>query len=135
MAKKINLGLIGAGRIAGHHIRAIKKDKNFKILSICDLNTHKAQNYAVKNNLKYYSHYKEMLSKEKTLDAVAILTPSGMHYSHSIDILKKFKKHIIVEKPTALKTSEIINLYKAARKVKKKYFLFFKIDTINVSQN
>lgn len=125
MAKKINLGLIGAGRIAGHHIRAIKKNKNFKILSICDLNTHKAQNYAVKNNLKYYSHYREMLSREKTLDAVAILTPSGMHYSHSIDILKKFKKHIIVEKPTALKSSEIINLYKAAKKVNKKIFPIF----------
>ena len=31
------LGLIGAGRITGHHIRAIKKNNNLKILAICDL--------------------------------------------------------------------------------------------------
>ena len=35
--KKINLGLIGLGRIAGHHTKAIKKIKTFKIIAACDL--------------------------------------------------------------------------------------------------
>ena len=125
MQKKINLGLIGAGRITGHHIRAIKKNNNLKILAICDLDILKAKKYALKNNLRFYSHYKDMCENEKELDVVVILTPSGMHFSHALDILRKFKKHLIIEKPTSLKTTEILQLYKLAEKIKKKIFPIF----------
>ena len=36
---------------------------------------------------------------ECDLDIVAILTPSGMHYEHAIDIIKNHKLDIILEKP------------------------------------
>ena len=36
----VNIGLIGAGRIAGHHIQAIKRFKLFRIVAICDLHSH-----------------------------------------------------------------------------------------------
>ena len=55
-----------------------------------------------------------------------------MHFSHALDILRKFKKHLIIEKPTSLKTTEILQLYKLAEKIKKKIFPIFKIDTINL---
>ena len=48
--KKINIGLIGCGRIAGHHFKAVEKNNNFKILSVCDLNKEKAKLYS-KNRL------------------------------------------------------------------------------------
>ena len=37
----IKIGLIGAGRIAGHHIKAIKKFKNLQITSFCDIDKKK----------------------------------------------------------------------------------------------
>ena len=36
MQKNINIGLIGAGKIAGQHLKAISKIKRFKILAISD---------------------------------------------------------------------------------------------------
>ena len=125
METKINVGLIGAGRIAGHHIRALQNNSQFKVISICDLNKLKAENYSHKFKLNVYRHYDEMLTQEKALDLIVILTPSGMHYTHATDILKKYKKHLLIEKPTALKTSQIKNLYKLASKYKKKIFPVF----------
>ena len=42
-----------------------------------------------------------MLEKHKTVNVVIILTESGNHAKHVVDIAK-YKKHIIVEKPMAL---------------------------------
>ena len=39
--KIINLAIIGAGRIAEHHLKAIKKNGGFKLIAICDLNKKK----------------------------------------------------------------------------------------------
>ena len=113
--KKINLGIIGAGRVAGHHLKALKENNNFNVQCICDLDISKAYNYVKEYKLSYYNHYEEMLSKEKNLDLVAIITPSGMHYEHSKQILKNFKVNIIVEKPTFLRTSQVSEIYKLAK--------------------
>ena len=48
------------------------------------------------------------------IDIVAIITPSGMHFEHSLDVLKKYNKHIIVEKPTFMKPSQLNEVYSVA---------------------
>ena len=45
------------------------------------------------------------MMNDQDIDVVVILTPSGMHSEHVINIAR-FKKHIIVEKPMALKLSD-----------------------------
>ena len=42
MTKNINIAIIGAGRIAEHHLKAIKKVRGFSLTAICDLNKDKA---------------------------------------------------------------------------------------------
>ena len=42
---------------------------------------------------------------DQNIDVVVILTPSGLHPEHVINI-SKYKKHILVEKPMALKLSD-----------------------------
>ena len=88
----IKVGLIGAGRIAGHHIQAIKKYKLFKIVAFSDLNTNKIDNHKIKNKFNVYNHYEEMLKNEKNLDLVVLMTPSGMHYEHSKKLFQNIKK-------------------------------------------
>ena len=48
MNKKINVAIIGAGRIAEHHLKAIKYNYGFKLVAICDLNKDKACNFSQK---------------------------------------------------------------------------------------
>jgi predicted dehydrogenase len=111
----IKIGLIGAGRIAGHHIQAIQNYKNLKIVALSDLDNKKFETHKLNKKINKYGHYEEMLSNEN-LDLVVIMTPSGMHYEHAKQILKKFKVNIIIEKPICLKTSQVIELYKLAKK-------------------
>ena len=111
----IKIGLIGAGRIAGHHIRAIKKFKNLQITSFCDIDKKKINNHNLQKKIKTYGHFDEML-KSENLDLVVLMTPSGMHYYHAKNILKKHKVNIIIEKPICLKTSQVSELYKLAKK-------------------
>jgi len=125
MNKKIKVGLVGLGRIAGHHTRAIKKNKDFSIVSACDLNKKLRQEYNKKFGINVYSHYDEMLSKEKNLDLVVIMTPSGMHFEHAKNILIKYKINLVIEKPTSLRTSNLIKLYNIAKKRNKKIFPVF----------
>ena len=113
--KSINIGLIGCGRIAGHHCRAIIKNENINLVAVCDLDIKKAQKYADKYDINAYTNYKEMLSSEGLIDTVAIITPSGMHYNHAKDIINNYKKNIIVEKPTFLKTSHFDEILKLAK--------------------
>ena len=121
----VNIGLIGAGRIAGHHIQAIKKFKSLKIVAMCDLHLNKLENHKIDNKVNKYNHYEEMLKSEKKIDLVVIMTPSGMHYEHAKKIITKYKKNIIIEKPICLKTSQVTELYILAKKNRVKVFPVF----------
>ncbi len=101
--KVVNIALLGAGaqgqvltdsmlRIPGLHFRAV-----------CDVWTEYNQRRVV-NTLKKFKHevnayedYREMLDKEKELDAVIIATPDFWHAQHTIDCLKA-GKHVYCEK-------------------------------------
>lgn len=121
----INIGIIGCGRIADHHCEAIKNISNLKISAVCDLNYMKAKELANKFKTTAYKNYHQMLNERKEINLVVIITPSGMHYEHSVDIIKKYKKNIVVEKPTFLKSNEVKKVYELAKKNKLKLFPIF----------
>ena len=77
MVRKINIGLLGAGRIAGHHIKAIKKVKSFNLIAICDLIKSRREYYGKKFQINVYRNYFEMLKIEKNIDLVVVMSPSG----------------------------------------------------------
>ena len=113
----IKIGFIGCGKITDHHISCIKKVKGISTQAVCDLNYEKAKLYASKYNISAYTNYDQMLKNDSQIDLVCIMTPSGMHYENTIDILKKYKKHIIVEKPTFLKASQVKKAFQVAKYV------------------
>ena len=121
----INIGIIGCGRIATHHCEAIIRTPGLKILGVCDLDLKEAEDLANKFKTQAYKNYYQMLNEKHEIDLVVIITPSGMHYEHTIDIIKKYKKNIIIEKPTFLKSQQVQEVYKLAKKNKLKIFPIF----------
>lgn len=95
--------LVGCGRIAKKHAEVIAKQiPNAKLVAVCDLNEEKAKTYGFKYDVPYFTNYHDMMQdKSDEIEVVSILTPSGLHAEHTID-LAKYKKHIVVEKPMAL---------------------------------
>lgn len=101
----IRFGIVGCGRIFRKHYEAITENKLAELIAVCDIREERAKKAGEMANVPYYTDYNDMLSNEQ-IDVVNILTPSGMHPAHTIDIVNRYKKHIVCEKPMALKLED-----------------------------
>src|SRR5882724_1884473 len=66
---------------------------------------------------KRYSDYREMLEKQKDIDAVLVATPDHMHATIALAAME-LGKHVYVQKPMAWCVSEARQLAKRARETK-----------------
>jgi UDP-N-acetyl-2-amino-2-deoxyglucuronate dehydrogenase len=98
----LNIALVGCGRIAKRHSELLgnKQIKNAQLISVCDSIFEKAEKIGKQFNVSAYENMDKMMQKEQ-IDVVVVLTPSGLHAEHVIN-LSKYGKHIMVEKPMAL---------------------------------
>jgi predicted dehydrogenase len=112
--EKVKFAIIGCGRISYRHIEAISANPRAHLVALCDLDLSKAEERSQGSGAKVYRDYNEMLKKED-VDVVNIMTPSGMHAEHALEIITRFKKHVVVEKPMALRVSDGMELIKTAK--------------------
>jgi len=114
--------LIGAGRIAGHHLDEIIRSPYFNVCGLSDLDLKKAE-LLIKNriNIPIFHDFHQGLS-ETAPDIVVICTPSGLHYEHCSKVLDTIDCHLIIEKPLTLNPSDAEELYAKAAKVNKNIF-------------
>ena len=114
--KKINLAILGCGRVALHYVKFLKKIKNASVNAVCDKRFSKAKLYAKNFKCRYYTNYNLMLKNNK-IDLIVILTPSGYHYVHAMKALN-YGLNVLLEKPITLKISHAEKLLKIAKKKK-----------------
>lgn len=98
----IRFGLIGCGKIAERHAKLLGGNhiSGAKLSGVFDLNIERARTMAQFYNAKIFSSLEEMMGSNE-VDAVSVLTPSGLHAENIIQIAG-FGKPIVVEKPLAL---------------------------------
>lgn len=108
----IKFGIIGCGRIGLRHAEHISKLG--KLVSVCDIIQSKAQLLAEKHNSKYFTDANKLLL-ESDIDVVAICSPNGLHYEHTILSLNS-QRHVICEKPMALKKNHCAEMINCAEK-------------------
>ena len=97
--KKLNLGIVGCGRISSKHIGAIYSSslKNkINIKAICDKKIAKAKIISKKYKINFYENMIKM-AQEEDLDMISILTESGNHSKHFLE-LTKHVKYFVIEK-------------------------------------
>ena len=102
----LKFALVGCGRIAQRHAELLGKGhiEGATLISVCDLDLCRAKELAERYGVTAYSDMHAMMRNE-TIDAVVVLTESGNHPSHVID-LAPYRKHIVVEKPMALRLAD-----------------------------
>ena len=110
----LNVALIGCGRIAGHHCRAITQVEGVELAAVCDLDLEKAEAYASEYGVPAYASYRDMFTDHPNIDIAAVITPSGMHLEHGLEMLGDYAKHVIMEKPTFMRPSDMVQAYAAA---------------------
>lgn len=93
--------LVGCGRIAKRHAELLGGVVlGAKLVAVCDVDADKARTFGEKHGVDWYQSMNEMMSRAQP-DVVSVLTPSGMHRDHVLQ-LAPYGKHIVVEKPMAL---------------------------------
>ena len=100
---EINVALLGGGDQGEVLLNSMLKIPGLRFRAICDIWAEYNQKKLV-NRLKKlrfdangYEDYREMLDKEKDLDAVVIATPDFWHARHAVDCLRA-GKHVYCEK-------------------------------------
>jgi predicted dehydrogenase len=101
--KEVNVALLGAGAQGQVLTDAMLRIPGLRFRAVCDIWTEYNQKRVVNTLRKFkydvngYEDYREMLDKEKDLDAVVIATPDFWHSQHAVDCLKA-GKHVYCEK-------------------------------------
>ena len=124
----INIGIIGLGRIFNKHLNAINKNKNLKLVAVCEIDQNKLDKIKIPKINKYKSIH-SMIANEN-LDMVSILTPSGFHLKNFLEVSKNVK-NILVEKPLTTSIKDAKKLSIVAKKTIIESLLLCKIDLIN----
>jgi UDP-N-acetyl-2-amino-2-deoxyglucuronate dehydrogenase len=117
----LKFALIGCGRISRKHVSALSEIKKSRLGAVCDIIPERARKTAEPLGIPYYTDYHEMLERED-VDVVNILTPSGLHCQHSLDIVR-YGRHIVVEKPMALTLEQADSMIEACDRANVKLFV------------
>ena len=119
----IRFGLLGCGRIAKRHSELLGGNHidGADLVAVCDPIHVRADAIASKFAVPAIYDISDFLSR-KDIDAVAVLTPSGMHREHVIACAEA-GKHVVVEKPMALRLDDADDMIRACDKAGVKLFI------------
>jgi UDP-N-acetyl-2-amino-2-deoxyglucuronate dehydrogenase len=102
----LKFALVGCGRIAKRHAEILGHGQvqNASLAAVCDIDVAKAAAMASPFGVPFFVDYHEML-REISPDVVVVLTESG-HHARDVISLAPYGRHIIVEKPMALRLED-----------------------------
>ena len=95
----VNIGFVGTGGIANHHMRTLSEIPTAAMVAFCDVVEEKAVTAATTYGGKAYTCYEEMYDSE-ALDAVYICLPPFAHDRQELAAIER-DLPIFVEKPVA----------------------------------
>ena len=119
----LNIALIGAGTQGRVLIRDCLKIPGVRFKAICDIWSY-SRRYAgrrlkaYKHQANVYTDYRDMLEKEKDLDAAIIATPDWVHSEHTVACLKA-GLHVYCEKEMSSTLDDARQMALAARQTGK----------------
>lgn len=115
----IRYGIIGCGHIGKRHAQMITENSESSLNALCDILPATAL-HLPPNDIPFYPSIDTLVNADD-VDVINICTPNGWHAEHAIKSLEH-GKHVVVEKPMALRKSDGEKMIAAAKKNNKKIF-------------
>lgn len=106
MVNKLNLGLIGAGRIGRVHAESIYRIPNAQIVGVADVFVENAHQCAADFAIPAAHPDHRVLLDDPTIDAVVICSSTDTHPRLIVEAAEA-GKHVFCEKPIALNLADI----------------------------
>ena len=113
--KTVRAGIIGTGFIGPAHVEAARRSTGAEFIALAEADEGLAREKADALGIeRAYAGWKRLLS-DPEVEVVHNCTPNNLHFKINMAVLKA-GKHLISEKPLAMKASETRKLVSAARK-------------------
>ena len=113
----LNIAGIGIGGMGASNLKACA-GAGENIVALCDVDRdYAAKTIALYPGASVYTDYREMLEKEKGIDAVVIATPDHTHATITLAALQA-GKHVYCQKPLTHTVAEARTITEAARRYK-----------------
>ncbi|WP_414048805.1 Gfo/Idh/MocA family protein [Macrococcus animalis] len=110
----MKFAIVGCGFIAKKHALAINNIENAELVAVCDFDEEKMKYYIEEYNVSTFKSIDDLLAEKPEIDAISICVPSGFHKEVAVKAAKA-GKHIIVEKPIAMKIEDAQEITKVAQ--------------------
>ena len=120
MNKLIRFAIVGCGRIAQRHAEHIVSYG--KLVAVCDIDKSKADELALKYDVKAFYDIDDLLSNVKDIGVVSVCTPNGLHAEHSIKALRA-GFHVLCEKPMAINVNDCGMMIQEADRANRRLFI------------
>lgn len=112
MSQTIKAAIVGTGFIGPAHLEALRRLPNVEVVALCEVTQELANEKAKTLGIPRAYTFDEML-KQDDIDVVHICTPNFLHFAQAKAVLQA-EKHVICEKPLAVKIHEAEELVKIA---------------------
>jgi UDP-N-acetyl-2-amino-2-deoxyglucuronate dehydrogenase len=102
----LRFALVGCGRIAKRHSELLGMGQigGAGLAAVCDADEGRARAFGERFGVPHFTELEALLAWG-AFDAASILTPSGLHAEHAIAAARA-GKHVVVEKPMALRVPD-----------------------------
>ncbi len=120
--RPIRIAVVGCGRIAQNHFKAIAcHGEDLQLIAVCDANPDVARTHGERYGVPSYQHLETMLDREHP-DLVALCTPSGMHPEQAV-MAARFGVHVMTEKPMATRWTDGLRMVRACDQANVRLFV------------
>lgn len=119
---KIKFAVIGCGHIGKRHAEMILRNPEAELVAMVDVKEKKSLGIDAFNTT-FFNSVEDLLDSPlaEDIDVVNIATPNGFHAEHAMKVLEN-KKHVVVEKPMALRKQDAERIIYKALHVHKHVF-------------
>jgi len=123
-SERLNIACIGLGDQGTRDMKTFLDKADVRIVAVCDVDSNNRERARQIVNEKYgnqncvaYNDFRQMLEKQKNIDAVLVVTPDHMHAVISAAAMK-MGKHVYCQKPLTHTVYEAHKLAESARECK-----------------
>ncbi|SMO36345.1 Gfo/Idh/MocA family protein [Solitalea koreensis] len=120
IGEKVKFAVVGCGHIGKRHAEMVTRNKESELVALIDIKPQDELN--LKDfDLPFYRSINDFLSSGIEVDVVNIASPNGCHAQQSLQCLDA-RKHIVVEKPVALRKRDAETVIYKALNVNRQVF-------------
>ena len=101
---KVKFAVLGYGNIGKRHVDIISRNPETELVAICDIKYDEYKG-SMNGKIPFFNSLESLLASGPEFDVLSIATPNGLHADHAMAAIKA-KKHVVIEKPMALRKAD-----------------------------